>query len=147
MSEQNKALARRFLDEVFNQGRLHVVDEVTSPNATFHDPSVPGGTYKGLEGQKQFVQIYRNAFPDLHIKIDDQIAEGEQVCTRWTATGTHKGEMMGILPTDKHTTVSGIDITRFENGKVVEAWVCYDMLGMLQQLGVVPTLTPAGAPA
>jgi steroid delta-isomerase-like uncharacterized protein len=147
MSEQNKALARRAIEEVWNQGKLAVIDELTAANAMFHDPSVPGGKFTGPEGVKQFVQIYRGAFPDVRLTINDQIAEGDKVVTRWTATGTHKGELMGIAPTNKPATVTGVDIDRYQDGKVVEAWASYDMLGMLQQLGVVPVLAPAGAKA
>jgi steroid delta-isomerase-like uncharacterized protein len=140
MSEQNKALARRGLDEVWNQGKLTTIDELTASNATYHDPNVPGGKFTGPEGVKQFVQIYRGAFPDVHITVNDQIAEGDKVVTRWTATGTHKGQLMGIAPTNKPATVTGCDIARYQNGKVVEAWASYDMFGMLQQLGVVPAM-------
>jgi len=145
MSEQNKALARRGIEEVWNQGKLSTIDELTSTSATFHDPNVPGGKFTGPEGLKQFVQIYRTAFPDVHIKVEDQIAEGDKVVTRWTGTGTHKGDLMGIKPTNKFSSVTGVDIERYQNGKVVESWANYDMFGMMQQLGVVPSLTPAGA--
>ena len=147
MSEQNKALARRGIEEVWNQGKLATIDELTAPNATFLDPNVPGGKFTGPEGMKQFVQIYTTAFPDAHIKVEDQVAEGDKVVTRWTATGTHKGDLMGIKPTNKFATVTGINVARYQNGKVVESWASYDMLGMLQQLGVVPSLTPAGTTA
>ncbi|GAC1447446.1 MAG: hypothetical protein PVSMB1_19730 [Gemmatimonadaceae bacterium] len=147
MSDQNKALARRALEEVWNKGNLAVINELVASNATYHDANVPGGKFTGPEGVKQFVQIYRGAFPDVRITIDDQIAERDTVCTRWTATGTHKGEFMGIAPTGKATTVTGVDIDRYQNGKVVEAWASYDMLGMLQQLGVVPSLAPAATSA
>ncbi len=147
MSEQNKALARRSIEEIWNQGKLAAIDELVASDATFHDPSVPGGKFTGPQGMKQFVQIYRGAFPDLRLTINDQIAEGEEVVTRWTATGTHSGELMGIAPTNKRATVTGVDIDRYQGGKVVEAWASYDMLGLLQQLGVVPTLAPAAATA
>lgn len=147
MSEQYKALARRAIEEVWNQGKLNVVDELTASTAIFHDANVPGGKFTGPEGFKQFVQIYRNAFPDVRLTINDQIAEGDKVVTRWTATGTHKGQLMAIAPTNKHTTVTGINIDRYQSGKVVEAWASYDMFGMLQQLGVVPAMAPAGATA
>ena len=147
MSEQNKALARRALEEVWNQGKLAVVDELTASNAISHDPNVPGGKFTGVEGAKQYVQVYRAAFPDVHITIDDQIAEGDKVVTRWTAIGTHKGGLMGVPPTNKRATVTGIAIDRYQGGKVVESWTSYDMLGLLQQLGVVPSLAPAGTSA
>jgi steroid delta-isomerase-like uncharacterized protein len=147
MSDQNKALARRNVDEIWNQGNLSVIDELVAPNATFHDPSVPGGKFTGPEGMRQFVQIYRGAFPDVRLKIEDLIAEGDKVVSRWTATGTHKGDLMGIAPTGKQVTVTGCDVALYQNGKVIEGWTSYDMLGMLQQLGVVPSLAPAGASA
>jgi steroid delta-isomerase-like uncharacterized protein len=147
MSEQNKALARRGIEEVWNQGKLSVIDELVAPNANFHDPNVPGGKFAGPDGLKTFVQIYRTAFPDVQIKVEDQIAEGDSVVTRWTATGTHKGDLMGIAPTNKYSTVAGVDIERYQNGKLVESWASYDMLGMFQQLGVVPSMTPAGTKA
>jgi steroid delta-isomerase-like uncharacterized protein len=147
MSEQNKALARRAIEEVWNQGKLAVIDELTASNATYHDANVPGGKFTGPEGVKQFVQIYRGAFPDVRLTINDQIAEGDKVVTRWTATGTHKGQLMGIAPTNKYATVTGVDIDLFQAGKVVEAWASYDMFGLLQQLGVVPAMAPAGAKA
>ena len=143
MSDQNKGLARRAFEEVWNQGKLTVLDELAASNATYNDPNVPGGKFTGPEGIKQFVQIYRTAFPDVHITINDQIADGDKVVTRWTATGTHKGQLMGIAATNKHATVTGVDIARFHDGKVVEAWASYDMYGLLQQLGVVPAMAAA----
>jgi steroid delta-isomerase-like uncharacterized protein len=147
MSDQNKAIARRYVEEIWNQGNLALIDELVAPNATFHDPSVPGGKFTGPAGMRQFVQIYRGAFPDVRLAINDLIAEGDKVVVRWTATGTHKGELMGIAPTGKRVTVTGCDIDQYQDGKVVEAWASYDMLGMLQQLGVVPSLAHAGASA
>jgi len=87
---------------------------------------------------KQFVSMYLTAYPDTHFTIEDQIAEGDTVVTRWTARGTHKGPLMGIPPTGKQVTVTGISIGRVVNGKTVEGWSNYDTLGMMQQLGVVP---------
>jgi steroid delta-isomerase-like uncharacterized protein len=140
MSEQNKTLARRGLEEVWNQGKLSTIDELVASSATYHDPNVPGGKFTGPDGLRQFVQIYRTAFPDVRISVNDQIADGDKVVTRWTATGTQKGQLMGIAPTNKHATVTGVDIARYQDGKVVEAWASYDMFGLLQQLGVVPAM-------
>ncbi len=147
MSEQNKALARRNFEEVWNQGKLQLIDELVAANNVLHDPSVPEGKVTGTQGYRQFVEIYRAAFPDLRFTINDQIADGDKVVTRWTATGTHKGALMGIAPTGKRSTVTGITIEHYKDGKAVEAWVNYDTLGMFQQLGVVPTMAPAGTPA
>ncbi len=147
MSEQNKALSKRGVEEVWNQGKLEVIDELTAANCVFNDPTLPGGKVTGPKAYKQVVQMYRAAFPDLRITINDQIAEGDKVVTRWTATGTHKGELMGIAPTGKRATVTGIAIDRFQNGKTVEQWQSGDTAGMLQQLGVVSMPAPAGAKA
>ncbi len=85
--------------------------------------------------------MYRKAFPDLRLTIDDQIAEGETVVTRWTATGTHEGELMGIPPTGKQATTTGININHVSGGKLVDGWGIFDQLGLLQQIGAVPVPT------
>jgi steroid delta-isomerase-like uncharacterized protein len=147
MSEQNKALAKRVIEEVLNERKLEVIDELYAANCVINDPSVPGGKTTGPKGYRQFIEIYLAAFPDLHFTINDQISDGDKVVTRWTGTGTHKGALMGIAPTGKRATVTGITISRFQGGKVVEGWGNADNLGILQQLGVVPTMAPAGAKA
>lgn len=135
MSEENKALARRFFEEVWNKGNLDVVDELYDANSVAHGV---GEIPPGPEGFKQFVSAYRNAYPDVHFAIEDMIAEGDMVVTRWTARGTHKGELMGIAPTGKQIAVAGVTVSRYVGGKSVESWNNWDALGMLQQLGVVP---------
>jgi steroid delta-isomerase-like uncharacterized protein len=147
MSEQNKALSRRAFEEIWNQGKLQVIDELVAPNCVLHDPMVPGGKASGTSGYKQFAETYRSAFPDLHFAINDQVAEGEKVATRYTATGTFKGELMGIAPNGKHATVSGITFDRYHDGKLIEGWLNYDGLGLFQQLGIVNMPTPAGVKA
>ena len=147
MSEQNKALSKRIYEEVFNQGKLQLLDELVATNGVLNDPSVPGGKITGRAGVRQYFETYLTAFPDLHFTINDQIAEGDKVVTRYTATGTHKGALMGIAPTGKRSTVTGITIEHYKDGKSAEVWVSGDTLGMLQQLGVVPMLAPAGAKA
>ncbi len=131
---ENKAIDRRFTEEVWNRGNLAVVDELMRADYNGHDPTIPTGS----AGFKQFVLMYRSAFPDVHLTIEDQMAEGDKVVSRWTAHGTHRGELMGIAPTGKQITVTGINIERIANGKLVEGWSNYDTLGMLQQLGVIP---------
>jgi steroid delta-isomerase-like uncharacterized protein len=140
MTDQNKALARRNFEEVWNQGKLAVIDELVARDATFHDPNVPGGKFTGPEGLRQVVEIYKKAFPDVQFTINDQVAEGDKVVSRWTATGTHKGELMGIPPTGKRATITGIEFDRYQDGKLVEEYSSYDMLGMLQQLGLAPSM-------
>ena len=137
-TEENKALVRHFYEEVFNNKNQAGIDAFVAPNGIDHDlpPGLPGG----IEGTKLFIGMYLAAFPDLHITIEDQVAEGDKVTTRWTTRGTHQGELMGIPPTNKQVTVTGIDINRIEGGKSVEHWLNIDTLGMLQQLGVIPTM-------
>ena len=136
-TEDNKATTRRFFEEVWNQGKLTVVDEFCAPSFIYHTPT---GPIHGLEGFKQFATMYRTAFPDLHIPMEDMIAEADKVVTRWTARGTHKGDLMGIPPTGKQATTTGISIFSVANGKAVEQWANYDDLGLLQQLGVIPAM-------
>jgi len=137
-TEKNKAIARRVFEEVWNQGKLDVIDEIFATDYIFHDPVA--GDVRGPEGLKKYVSMHRTAFPDLKFTIEDEVAEGDKVVTRWTFTGTHKGELMGIPPTGVQGTISGIVIGRIASGKFMEAWVNMDDLGMWQQLGVIPPI-------
>src|SRR5947209_10646479 len=125
-TEDNKATARSSFEEVMNNVNLAVIDEVFSPTYMLHAPS---GLVHGLEGFKQFVLGYRSAFPDALYTIEEMIAEGDKVVTRWSGTGRHLGELMGIPPTGKRATVTGISIGRYEGGKLVEEWLNFDALG------------------
>ena len=138
MSEENKVLARRFLEEAFNEGNLDVVDEIVTSDYVLHDPASPEGEIRGPEGIKGFVQMYRSAYPDTDITVEDQIAEGDDVVTRWTARGTHQGELLGVAPSGNRVEVTGITIDRFSGAKAVESWTNYDALGMMQQIGAIP---------
>ena len=142
MSEENKEKARRFLEEAFNEGNLGVVDELFASDYVLHDPANPE-EISGPEGRKQFVQMYRSAFPDTHITVEYQIAEGDEVVTRWTGRGTHQGELFGVAPSGNQVEISGITISRFEGGKFVKDWTNSDTLGLMQQIGAVPS--PEGA--
>ena len=135
-TEENKALVRRFIEEVWSKGNLAVIDKLLATNFVLHDP--PPGVTPDLEGYKQWVSMTRTGLPNLHSTIEDLIAEGDKVASRWTASGMHKGELMGIAPTGKQVTVTGISIDRIVGGKIAEEWGKMDMLGMMQQLGVVP---------
>jgi predicted ester cyclase len=145
MSEANKALAARMPLEVFGQGRTGVIDEVLAPDFIDHG-TVPPGMPPGPDGVKAFVAVVRNAFPDLTITVDHAIAEGDFVALHITASATMKGEFAGMPPSGKHATWEAVHISRFENGRVAEHWVVQDQLGMLQQLGFIPTspADPAG---
>jgi steroid delta-isomerase-like uncharacterized protein len=142
MTGDNITVVRRLLDEAFNEGRLETVDETVASDFVGYDPALPE-PIRGIAAEKDVVSGYRHAFPDLHIRIDDVIAEGDKVVTRWTARGTHRGDLWGIEPTGKEATVTGISIDRVEDGRIVEAWTNWDTLGMMQQLGVIPVTATA----
>jgi steroid delta-isomerase-like uncharacterized protein len=146
MSEGNKNVVRRLFEEVWNKGNLPVADELFAPTYAHHDPSTPD-VGRGPESEKKRATLYRTAFPDFRLTAEDIIAEGETVVARWSCRGTHKGDLGGIAPTGKPFTISGISIARFANGKMVEGWVNWDALGLMQQLGVVPQLAKAKAVA
>jgi steroid delta-isomerase-like uncharacterized protein len=137
MSEQNKAIARRVFEEVWNKGNLAALDEIYVADVVGHN--APPGQPPGIEGARQFIGMYLQAFPDTRMVVEDQVAEGDKVVTRWTATATHQGELMGMPPTGKSARVTGITINRLEGGKIVEEWGIFDQLGMLQQLGAIPS--------
>jgi steroid delta-isomerase-like uncharacterized protein len=144
LSETNKTVSRRFLEEVWNKGNLTVLNEIIASDHVNSGPGTLPGLPTGPEGSKQLVTVYRNAFPDVHFTIDEQIAEGDKVVTRWTAHGTHQGELVGIPATGKSSTVTGINVDRVVNGKIAESWGIFDQFGMMQQLGVIPVPELAG---
>ena len=134
--EENKAVARRFYEEVFNQGDLDLIPELTWSDFIDHNPGP--GQAPGSEGIRQSTAEFRTAFPDVHLTVDDQIAEGDKVVTRLTVQGTHLGEYQGILPTGKPIIVGLIDIVRMRGGKCVERWGELDALSLLEELGAIP---------
>jgi steroid delta-isomerase-like uncharacterized protein len=138
LSETNKTVSRRFFDEVFGKGKLTVLDEIIAKDHVNSGPGSIPGLPTGPEGTKQLVTVYRNAFPDVHFTIDEQIAEGDKVVTRWSAHGTHQGELAGLPATGKSSTVTGIAVDRIVNGKIAESWGIFDEFGMMQQLGAIP---------
>ena len=144
MSERNKALVRRGVDEIWNHGHFDVADEVVTSDFVVHATSLKG-EIKGREGIKQYFAALRAAFPDLTFTIEDHIAEADRVVTRWSARGTHRGDFQGVPASGKQIHVTGIDVDRIENGKVAECWMNMDELGLLQQLGVVPELAATEA--
>jgi steroid delta-isomerase-like uncharacterized protein len=146
MSEGNKFVIRRSFEELWNKGNLSLADELFTPNYEHHDPSSPDFG-RGPESEKKRAALYRTAFPDLQLTIEDIIAEGQTAMVRWSCRGTHKGDLSGIAPTGKQVTISGVSIARFTNGKMVEGWVNWDALGLMQQLGVVPELAKTKAAA
>ncbi len=135
-AEENKALARRVIEELFNRGNLEAADELIAPDYVLHDPASPEEV-RGPEGFKRFVGTFRTAFPDLHVTIEEQIAEGGKMVTRYTVRGTHQGELMGLPASGKRVTIVGAGVTHASGGKFVETWDHYDALGLMRQIGVV----------
>ena len=142
MSEQNKALVRRAIEEVLSHGDWEVFEEIYAPNVVTHyqAPVVPAGKLEGRDALRQIVESYRTAFPDLIATVEDVLAEGDKVVIRWTSTGTHRGPLGTVPATGKRVSVRAMAITRIAGGQLVEGWVMDDQLGMLQQLGVVPSM-------
>jgi steroid delta-isomerase-like uncharacterized protein len=135
-AQENKALVRRFVDEVQSRGNIDALDEICSPEFVNH--SAPPGVPSNCEGVKQLTAMFRQAFPDSYFTVEDMMAEGDKVVTRKTFHGSHQGEFMGIPPTGRRVSMGLIDIVRIADGKVVEHWSMGDNLGMMQQLGIVP---------
>ena len=132
--------SRRILEEGFNEGKLDLADELISPQAINHDPAEPA-RMRGLRGPevfKQTVTMYRAAFPDVRITVDDVIAAGDRIVLRWHSQGTHRGELEGLAPTGARGSVTGISIDRWQNGTIVESWSEWDNLGLARQLGAAP---------
>lgn len=138
MSQENKAVLRRFHEEILGKRNLSVVNELVAAN--FVDHSAPPGTPMGPEGVKGGIQMFLGAFPDLHLTDMDIIAEGDKVAARWTISGTHRGEFMGVAATGRKIAVNGMEIVRVEDGKFVERWEAMDTLGVMQQLGAIPQM-------
>lgn len=136
MSADNKELSRRFT-ELFSTGDEALADAVLSPDVVFHG-TASVGDLEGLDSMKMFVAAYRSAFPDVHSTVEDQVAEGDKVVTRWRSSGTHTGNLGGMAPTGREFAVGGITIERVEDGKIAEVWVARDELGLLNQLGLAP---------
>jgi len=134
--EQNKATVRRIFDEAINQGNLDVADELLASDYVYRSPGSPD--LHGPGGFKELIAMYRGACPDVHLEIDEMIADGDTVVSRWTGHGTQLGEFMGIAPTGKPVTVTGVIVTHFRGGKAADEWELMDMLGLLQQLGAIP---------
>ena len=137
VTEKNKAMVRRFWEEAFNGRKLSLIDEIFTADWVYH--GVGGLKVYGPEGLKQFLTEYYNAFPDMQVKVENLIAEGDKVVSHVTSRGTHRGELMGISPTGKQVTVPVICISRFVDDKIGEDWEIIDLFGMLQQLDVIPS--------
>lgn len=139
--DANKALVRRWITEVINRGNLAIVDEFIPPGYIGHNPNHPlaGQPLGPAEVKQHVITMLRTAFPDLQQEIEDMAAEGDQVWVRSTFRGTHQGPFAGLAPTGKAVTMTAIEIFRLADGKCLEHWINADMLGLMQQLGAIPT--------
>lgn len=135
--EENKAMVRETMLEMWSKGNLDVADKAFASDYVYHDPSTPK-PITGPQGLKDFVATYRKAFPNMHLTIADQIAQGDRVVTRWVCIGTHRGDLMGISPTGAEVTVTGLTISRIAQGTIIEDWTSSNTLDVMRQLGVMP---------
>jgi steroid delta-isomerase-like uncharacterized protein len=136
--EENKRLAREAI-KIWTTGDLDAADALYAPdyvNHQHHDPEDPRDLH-GVQAMKTFAEEFRQAFPDFHDSIDIQLAEADMVATRFTSMGTHRGAFMGVEPTNRELSWTGITIDRISEGKIVESWANWDMMGMMQQLGAI----------
>jgi steroid delta-isomerase-like uncharacterized protein len=139
MSTENKSIVRRLYEEVWNERKLDVVDELISPSHALHDPNVTGSQI-GPDAYQRHVARITTAFSDLHFIIEDIICEKDKLVVSWIVSGTHKGEYEGIPPTDKKISVEGITIHHIASGKILDSYASWDGLGLMRQLGHVPPL-------
>ncbi len=136
-AEENKALVSRWIEEGWNQGNVAIIDELTAPD--FVDHHLAPGLPPNADGHKAWIQIARAGFPDIQLKVEDMIAIGDKVVARMTVTGTQTGEFMGLPPSGKPVSVTAIGISRIADGKSVEYWEVFDALGLMQQIGAIPS--------
>jgi steroid delta-isomerase-like uncharacterized protein len=145
-AEENKANARRFLEEGFGQGKTELVDELLHSDFVCYDPNSESGEIRGMDTIKGEIEYFHSAVPDLTFTVEDQVAEGDKVVSRYTASGTHQGEFFGVAGSDNRIEMSGIQIDRFdESGKMIEEWPEYDLLGAMRQMGAMPDPQQAGS--
>ena len=142
MSDANKAVVRRYIEEVWNNRNLSLIDELTASSYVDHDPYNPD--VRGPEGLRQNVSKYQSAFPDLQFTIEDLLAEGDRVVTRFTWSGTHQGTLEGIAPTGRPVSGTATLVSRVADGQIQEDWVNWDALGLMQQIGAIPSPEQAG---
>jgi steroid delta-isomerase-like uncharacterized protein len=155
MSFLNKAIARRIIEDVFGQGQLRLVNDLCTADFVLNDPALPGGVLRGAEAFQDLLRGYRDALADVQTLIEDQVAEGPAVVTRWTVRGIHRGELRGHPATGQVVTIGGITVDHIVNGRIAESWTFWDAADFLRPLATAfppeardedrrPTLRPAG---
>jgi steroid delta-isomerase-like uncharacterized protein len=136
-AEESKAIMRRYFEGAWEQGNVDLLDELLAPDYVNHTPATPD-LPTSPEGVKAVVSLFRNAMPDLRVVIEDMIAEGDKVATRYTLEGTHEGELFGVPPTGQRLSIKSISVERVSDGKIREHWRVTDSLDMMHQLGAIP---------
>ena len=136
--EENKQIVHRFIEDCWNHGKLNMVAEIFAGNCRLHDPVFPSLT-SGAQNMRNHIESCRKAFPDLRFAIDNTIAERNEVVIQWTTSGTHKGDFLGMHPTHRKATVSGTSIFRIDNSKIVEEWSHWNLMTLMEQLGMAMT--------
>lgn len=137
--ESNKQLVRRWYEEVLSAKNTALIPDLFSSSYTHHEEIVPGGWPRGTAGAEALAHTYHTASSDIHYTVEDQIVEGDRVVTRWTARGTHTGNFLNAPGSGRQYTITGISIERIDNGKIVETWSNWDLMGLMVQLGLAPT--------
>jgi steroid delta-isomerase-like uncharacterized protein len=138
MSEENKALVRRWFEEVWNKGRTEAIDEMFAEDGIAHGlADTPDRKMRGPSDFKIFHATFRGAFPNVRVQVEDTIAEGDKVAARCSVTGKHTGDHLGVKATDTEVGFDGIAIVRIQDGKIVEAWNNFDFMGLHRQLGTI----------
>ena len=140
--DERRSLIRRTTEELWDKGNVDISDEVYAPNCSFHLPAFP---VDGTEGLKRQVRELRAANPDLHLDVHDVLCDGDLTAARFTMGGTATGEFQGIPATGKSWVMSGITISKWDGDRIVEEWTDYNLMGVLQQLGIVPQMAQPAA--
>jgi steroid delta-isomerase-like uncharacterized protein len=138
MPDSNVAMLRRWFESVWNEGREDLMEQIASPDLIVHGVGGPKQEMRGLEDFRHFYRQIRGAFPDLQIIVEDAIGEGDLAAVRWTAHATHSGGDLGFAPTGKRLTITGMTFTRFRDGKAIESWDNWDMMGLMHEIGQTP---------
>jgi len=133
--EDNKQMVHRFMDECWNLGKMESLHEMVARDCRIHDPAFPSLT-SGSESLARHIAVCRNGFPDMYFTIDDTIAERNEVVIHWTASGTHRGEFLGVQATNRNASVSGTSIFRIDDSMIVEMWADWNLMSLMSQLGI-----------
>jgi steroid delta-isomerase-like uncharacterized protein len=137
-SEENKATVRACF-QAGTEGTFDALDAIIDPDFVLHDPASPEEV-RGIDGLKALIEKYREGLGDMRVTVEQQVAEGDYVATRYTCRGTHQGDLMGLPATGRDVTISSLVISRFRDGRIVEEWEISDVFGLLQQVGALPEM-------